>query len=112
MITNLEQVRKRSEAGLGKIRTYSEVVEYLDALKPAEYAEASLKRMKDLDQQLGNVASAVDVVTVGGTNGKSSTMHFAAKLLIEEGFKVGIIYSSHLLTYNERLVLHNDVIAN
>jgi folylpolyglutamate synthase/dihydrofolate synthase len=112
MITNLEQVRKRSEAGLGKIRTYSEVVEYLDGLKSAEYAEASLKRMKDLDQQLGNISGAIDVITVGGTNGKSSTLHFAAKLLAEEGFKVGIVYSSHLLTYNERLVLHNDAIAN
>jgi len=44
MITNIDQARKK-ESGLHKVRTYSELVEYLDGLKPYEYSEASLQRM-------------------------------------------------------------------
>ncbi len=111
MITGIEQSR-RKESPVGKIRNYNEVIEFLDALKPAEYSEASLRRMKELDQKLGNITSKIDTVVVGGTNGKSSTIHFAAKLLKEEGFRVGSLLSSHVLTYNERISLNFELIAN
>ena len=111
MITSIEQLRKK-DLGLGKVRTYGEIVDYLDALKPFDYSEASLRRMKDLDTCFDGICSKIDTVVVGGTNGKSTAMHFAAKLLQEEGLKVGLGYSTHLLTYNERLVLNNDQVAN
>ena len=112
MITSIEQARKKSDASLGKARNYNEVVEYLDALVPAEYSEASLRRMKELDQQLNNVSSKIDTILVGGTNGKSSTIHFASKLLREEGFKVGALLSTHILTHNERMALNFEPVAN
>jgi folylpolyglutamate synthase/dihydrofolate synthase len=94
------------------VRTYNEVIEFLDALKPAEYNESVLQRMKQLDQYFGNISSKVDTVVVGGTNGKSSTIHFAAKLLREEGFRVGALLSTHVLSYNERISLAAEPIAN
>lgn len=112
MITSLEQARKKGDGNLGKLRNYNEIVDYLNALKPAEYGDASLRRMKELDQQFNNVCSKIDTVTVGGTNGKSSTIHFAAKLLREEGFKVGSVLSTHVLTYNERIALNFEAISN
>lgn len=112
MITSLEQARRKSDAGLGKIRNYAEVVEHLDGLKAAEYGEASLRRMKELDQYLGGITSKVDTIVVGGTNGKSSTIHFAAKLLREEGFNVGTLLSTHTLTYNERISRNFESIIN
>ena len=112
MVTNnLEQSRKK-ESGLGKARAYNEVVEYLDALKPFDYSEASLRRMKDLDTCFGGICSKIETIVIGGTNGKSIAMHCAAKLLQEEGFKVGVIYSDHLLTYNERLLTNATQIQN
>ena len=112
MIPNVGQQRKKSDVGLGKVRNYNEVVDYLDSLKPAEYAEACLLRMKQLDQLCGNITSKVETIVVGGTNGKSSTIHFATKLLREEGFKVGAVFSTHVLTYNERINLDFESISN
>ncbi len=112
MITGLEQIRKKIDTGLGKVRTYGEVVEFLDASAPYEYSDRSLQRFKDLDTALGNVSARLDVISIGGTNGKSSTMHFAAKLLKEEGLKVGLLYSTHLLNYNERVAISNEQISN
>ncbi len=112
MITSVGQARKKQEPGVGKVRNYGDVVEHLDALKSSEYGEASLKRMKELDQACGNVTSKIDTIIVGGTNGKSSTMHFATKLLREEGLAVGALFSTHVLTYNERITSNFETIAN
>lgn len=114
MISNIEQGKRKEklEPGLGKIRSYSEVVEYLDGIKAAEYSEASLRRMKELDTQFDNIASKIDTIVVAGTNGKSLSMHFAAKLLKEEGFKVGVVYSTHLLNYTERMTLDGQAVNN
>ncbi len=112
MIISSEQGRKKGDIGLGKVRNYNDVVEYLDALPAAEYGEQVLVRMKQLDAIFDNVSSKMDTILVAGTNGKSSTVHFAAKLLREEGFKVGAAYSGHLLTYNERFVVDFQTISN
>lgn len=112
MNMNVEQARKKTDAGLGKLRSYNEVIEYLDGLKSAEYGEASLQRIKALDVAMGNVTSKIDTIVVGGTNGKSTTIHFAGKLLKEEGFKVGSLLSTHLLVYNERLSANAEAVSN
>jgi len=112
MITNLDPIKKSKDSSLGKLRSYSEVVEYLDALPQIEYNDQVLVRMKQLDAHFDNVSTKVDTVLVGGTNGKSSTIHFAAKLLQTEGFKVGTAYSSHFLAYNERVIVNFETIGN
>lgn len=112
MITGVEQSRKKSDISIGKIRNYNEIVEHLSSLKAAEYNEQVLIRMKELDKCFDNITSKTDIILVGGTNGKSSSIHFAAKLLKEEGFKVGAAFSNHLLTYNERLVVDFQQISN
>ena len=104
MLTSVEQAKKKSRPSLGKARGYSEVVEYLNSLKSYEYGEKSLQRMKMIDKLFNNVSTKIETILVGGTNGKSLTMHFASKLLKEEGYKVGTSYSTHFLMYNERLV--------
>jgi folylpolyglutamate synthase/dihydrofolate synthase len=109
---NIDQSKKKLGTPLGKIRSYNEVVEFLDSLKQFEYSEKALLRMKTLDQLLGNISTKVDTVLVAGTNGKSSSMHFAAKLLKQEGFRVGVTYSTHFLTYNERLIIDFQTISN
>jgi dihydrofolate synthase / folylpolyglutamate synthase len=111
MITGAQKVKKPS-GGLAKERNYSEVVEFLDSRRYADYDENVIKRMKSLDQYFDNVSSKIDTVLVGGTNGKSTSMHFAAKLLKEEGFKVGVAYSSHFLTYNERFIVDFSSVVN
>ncbi len=105
MITSTQKTKKTTLGGMGKVRNYNEVVEYLDSLRYSDYDENVIQRMKELDKLCGNVSTKMDTVLVGGTNGKSSAIHFATKLLKEEGFKVGVAYSSHFLNYNERFVI-------
>jgi hypothetical protein len=45
MLTSVDHLKK-NEQNLGKARSYSEIVELLDLLKPSEYSQASLMRMK------------------------------------------------------------------
>ncbi|HVW99591.1 MAG TPA: hypothetical protein VHA52_03995, partial [Candidatus Babeliaceae bacterium] len=110
MIDIAKQTSK-SSVTLIKQRNYNELVEYLDkhwSVAPA----ASLERMKALDQALGTVSQKVNVILVAGTNGKSLTVHFAGRLLKEEGVKVGTFYFPHILTYNERLAINQETISN
>lgn len=108
VVTGVERERK----SLGKVRNYNEVIAYLDSLPTLDYSEKALARMKELDLAFDNICSQSETILVGGTNGKSTTIHFAAKLLKEEGFKVASIYSTHFLTYNERVVIDKTVVAN
>ena len=95
-----------------KSRSYGEVVEFLDSLKAYEYGAASVERTKALDKLFDYPSQKINTILVGGTNGKSSTIHFGAKLLKEEGLKVGTLFSSHFLTYNERFMLDFQTISN
>jgi folylpolyglutamate synthase/dihydrofolate synthase len=112
MLTSIEQTKKEKNQSAGKTRNYSEVVEYLDSLKTYEYSEKSIQRMKQLDKLFNNPSSKLESILVGGTNGKSLTMHFASKILKQEGYKVGSAYSTHFLTYNERMMVDSQGISN
>lgn len=106
------RVSELNQKPFAKVRNYNEIIAYLDGLTPIEYTEKCVVRMKELDALFGNISEKRDLVLVGGTNGKSTTIHFAAKLLKEEGFKVVTVYSSHFLTYNERAACDLQQISN
>ncbi|MFA5075350.1 MAG: cyanophycin synthetase [Candidatus Babeliales bacterium] len=113
MLTNTTKVvKKTGQEPLEKLRNYTEVVDFLNSRRYADYNENVIKRMKELDKLFGNISSKLDIVLVGGTNGKSSSIHFACKLLKEEGFNVGAAYSSNFLVYNESFVVNFQTIAN
>ncbi len=94
----------------GKQRSYNEVVDFLD--KHWSSKDSGLSCAKQLDKALGNVANQVNAVLVAGTNGKTLTTHFAAQLFKEEGLSVGSFSAPHLLTYNERFTINNEIISN
>lgn len=111
MIDTRQQSVAREAASLGKQRNYNEIIDYLDKHWTVS-RNGSLERTKKLDQALGNLSTKLNTILVGGTNGKSLTIHFTTKLLREEKLKVGAFYSPHLLTYNERFVLNEETISN
>jgi len=94
-----------------KVRTYADIVEYLDNHWNIPL-ENNLNRIKKLDAIFDNVSKKVNTILVAGTNGKSITINLATKLLKSEGFKVGSFYSPHILNYNERLSINNENISN
>lgn len=95
-----------------KQRSYAEVVEFLDANWKTNLDDSSLSKLTQLDQALGSLSKKVSTIVVGGTNGKSLTIGFTAKLLREENLTIGTFTAPHVLTYNERFCLNNTTIAN
>jgi len=102
----------KSNPALSKQRSYAEIVDYLDKHWTVNVSHKTLERAKKLDIALGSLSQKVNAILVAGTNGKSLTIHFAARLFQEEGLKVGAFYSPHILTYNERLTINNEAISN
>jgi dihydrofolate synthase/folylpolyglutamate synthase len=67
-------------------------------------------RMGRLMQILGDPQTAVPVVHVTGTNGKTSTVRAIAQLLTAKGLSVGTFTSPHLESINERITAHGEPI--
>jgi len=83
-------------------RTLSDWLSYLEQLHPSAI-DMGLDRSRAVARNLGLGKPAARVVTVTGTNGKGSTCALLAALLREQGLKVGLYSSPHLLRYNERV---------
>lgn len=65
--------------------------------------DLGLERVRAVHTRLGLGRPAAHVVTVGGTNGKGSTVAFIEAMAREAGLRVGAYTSPHLLAYNERI---------
>ncbi len=71
----------------------------------ARAIDLGLGRVGTVAQRLGVARPNYRVITVGGTNGKGSTVATLEALLLALDLKVGTLTSPHLLRYNERIHL-------
>ncbi|HEV2538106.1 MAG TPA: bifunctional tetrahydrofolate synthase/dihydrofolate synthase [Frateuria sp.] len=83
-------------------RTLAEWLAYQEHVNPRSI-ELGLERVRTVWQRMGAPAPAPCVVTVGGTNGKGSTVALLEATLRAAGRRVGCYTSPHLLRYNERV---------
>lgn len=67
--------------------------------------DLGLARVREVARRLGLLTPAHRVITVGGTNGKGSTVAFLDALLRAAGQRVGRFTSPHLTRYNERICI-------
>lgn len=109
---NVTHKQTSGKATAHKQYSYNEIVEYLDAHWHPSFKDPSLATFKKLDASFGNLSSKLTTVLITGTNGKSLTAHFAARLFKQEGLKVGTLFAPHILTYNERIVVDNEIVSN
>lgn len=65
--------------------------------------DMGLERVRAVAQRMGLGKPTRQVVTVGGTNGKGSTVAFIEAIARANGWRVGAYTSPHLLAYNERV---------
>ena len=83
-------------------RTLSEWLTYQERVN-VHSIELGLDRVREVWQRMGAPAPAPKVITVGGTNGKGSTVALLEAMLAAAGLRVGAFTSPHLLEYNERV---------
>jgi len=86
------------------MRNLSDWLDYQQRVHPRSI-ELGLARVREVWQRLGAAAPARVVITVGGTNGKGSTVAFLEAMLVAMGKRVGCYTSPHLQQYNERVRL-------
>lgn len=67
-----------------------------------------LTNIKKLCDYLDNPQEQFKTIHIGGTNGKGSTTHYLASILMEYELKVGIYSSPHLIDYRERIKIGNQ----
>lgn len=83
------------------MRSLDAWLDYQQRLHPHAIA-LGLGRVREVWRRLGAPAPAPTVITVGGTNGKGSTVAFLEAIATAAGLRVGAYTSPHLLRYNER----------
>lgn len=85
-------------------RTLAEWLGYQESTHPRDI-ELGLDRVRRVWEAMGAPRPAPIVITVGGTNGKGSTVALIEGMLRGAGYRVGCYTSPHLLRYNERIRL-------
>jgi len=83
-------------------RTLEQWLDYQQKVHPRSI-DMGLGRVGDVAKRLGIGRPATRVITVGGTNGKGSTVAFIEAIARAAGLRVGAYTSPHLLRYNERI---------
>ncbi|GAB2512116.1 bifunctional tetrahydrofolate synthase/dihydrofolate synthase [Lysobacter humi (ex Lee et al. 2017)] len=83
-------------------RSLSDWLEQLERQHPRS-VDLGLDRIRLVHERLGLTRPARCVITVGGTNGKGSTVAFIEAIARAAGLRVGAYTSPHLLRYNERV---------
>jgi dihydrofolate synthase/folylpolyglutamate synthase len=61
---------------------------------------------------LGDVHRSYPVIQIAGTNGKTSTARLIESILRTYGLRTGLFTSPHLISFNERIQIDGEPIAN
>ena len=85
-----------------KSRTLADWLDYQQRVH-AVGVDLGLDRINIVWQRMGTPSLARRVITVGGTNGKGSTVAFLEAMLTAAEQRVGCYTSPHLMHYNERI---------
>jgi dihydrofolate synthase/folylpolyglutamate synthase len=74
--------------------------------------DLGLQRVTNTLQRLGWRRPHCPVITVGGTNGKGSSVALLESMLTCAGYRVGCFTSPHLRSYNERIKCNGRQVSN
>jgi len=92
------------------IKSLWRLEQWLDYLENRHVQEVQLRLVNPQRvARIMDVATwSIPVITVGGTNGKGSTVAALSAIYRAAGYRVGQFTSPHLLTFNERICI-NDI---
>jgi len=71
-----------------------------------------LKNIESFLEACGNPHQKIQTIHLAGTNGKGSTSSIISKILEENGYKVGLYTSPHLIRFNERIRINGKPISD
>ena len=93
---------------------YREAVEWLFVQMPNYQIDGQkaykpgLENITKLCAFFGNPQEKLKTIHIGGTNGKGSTSNMLASVLQEQGYKVGLYNSPHLIDFTERIKVNGN----
>lgn len=97
--------------------TYKETVDYLfnstpvfEKIGAGAYKEG-LENTLRLDEHFHHPHRLYKTIHIAGTNGKGSVSHTLASILQEQGLKVGLYTSPHLVDFRERIRINGKCIS-
>ena len=93
------------------MRTLAEWLTLQESVHPKSI-DMELTRVAAVARALGVVEPAFPVMTVGGTNGKGSTVAHLTALLSALGASTGMFTSPHFVRYNERIRVNGDEVGD
>ena len=99
-----------------KSMTYDEVIDWIYNALPmfqnigAGAYKPGLESTLSIMEHVGNPHYGLKTIHVAGTNGKGSTSHLLASILMEAGYKVGLYTSPHLLDFRERIRVDGQMV--
>ncbi len=84
---------------------------YLESIQPVKF-NLRLENVSEVASRMDVLNLAIPVITVGGTNGKGSTVAALTSLYCAGGYNVGHFTSPHLIKFNERICINNKQISD
>lgn len=72
----------------------------------------TLSKMRLLVDKIGNPEKDFKIIHIAGTTGKGSTVEMISNILIKQGYTVGKLISPHLISFNERISVNNNLISD
>ncbi|QIK36835.1 bifunctional tetrahydrofolate synthase/dihydrofolate synthase [Caldichromatium japonicum] len=92
-------------------KTLDHWLAWLVGLHPRRIA-LGLERIRAVWSRLGAPRPSCPVITVGGTNGKGSTVAMIEAIARAAGYRCGAYTSPHLLHYNERMRIEGQPVSD
>lgn len=96
---------------------YAQTLEYLYTSTPsfqqvgADAYKPGLERIEEFCRSLGSPEKHYPTIHIAGTNGKGSTSHMIASVLMHSGYRVGLFTSPHLKDFRERMRIDGEMIS-
>ena len=94
-----------------RFQTLSAWLRWQEKLHPTSI-DLGLSRVREVWRRLHTEDFACPVITVGGTNGKGSSVAMLQAIYHEAGYAVGSYTSPHLWRYNERICINGEPVSD
>lgn len=94
-----------------RFQTLDEWLSWQEGLHPSEI-DLGLDRVRVVLCRLGHQQLNCPIISVAGTNGKGSSVAMLEAIYLAAGYRVGAYTSPHLLSYNERVRLNGEPVAD